>query len=83
MIKLMFITVINNMNNEKKIILTVIILLFFSFSFLFHSEQKQLKTIGENGWWAVYFENPKTEDSSFAIENSGKAAVFYWKEYRF
>ncbi len=80
MIRLMFIIMQNNMTNEKKIILAVIVLLFAGFSFLFYSEQKQLKSTAKNGWWAVYFENPKTEDLSFTIENNKKANNFHWKE---
>lgn len=69
-----------NINNEKKIILTVIILLFAGFSFLFYNEQKQLKSAAKNGWWAVYFENPKEQDLNFTIENNNQAKKFHWKE---
>ena len=70
----------NNMTNEKKIIWAVIILLFAGFSFLFYSEQKQLKSTAKNGWWAVYFENPKLQDLSFTVENNKQAKKFHWKE---
>ncbi|HAI74259.1 MAG TPA: hypothetical protein DCS28_02610 [Candidatus Moranbacteria bacterium] len=76
----MFIIAKNNMTGEKKIIFFTIILLFCSFVFLSYSEQKQSKSIGENGWWAIYFENPQAEDLSFTIENNGKSNNFYWKE---
>lgn len=68
------------MTNEKKIILAVLIMLFAGFSFLFYNEQKQLKSADKNGWWAVYFENPKTQNLSFTIENKSKTEKFYWKE---
>ncbi len=72
----------NNQTGEKKIITTVIVLLFLSFVFLDLSEQKQTDPTGKNGWWAIYFEDPKSQDLSFTIENNGKAKKFHWKETR-
>ena len=76
----MRITEKNNFSKEKKIISAIIALLFFSFVFLAYSEQKQIDPAGKNGWWAIYFENPKSEDLTFTIENNGKTKKFHWKE---
>ena len=70
----------NNISSEKKIISAVIGLLFLSFVFLAYSEKAQTDPVGKNGWWAIYFENPKSQDLSFIIENNGKARKFHWKE---
>ncbi len=76
----MHITEKNKMNSEKKIITAVIILLFLSFVFIAYSEKKQTDPNGKNDWWAIYFENPKSQDLSFTIENNGKVKKFHWKE---
>lgn len=77
----MFITVKNNMTNEKKIIFSVLVFLAISFFFLSFVEWKRTDPTGKNSWWTVYFENPKSStDLTFTIENRGKAKKLHWKE---
>ncbi|MCX6761915.1 MAG: hypothetical protein NTY33_03710 [Candidatus Moranbacteria bacterium] len=70
----------NNLSGEKKIIYVVSALLLLSFIFLGFSEKKQTDPAGKTGWWAVYFENPKSPNLTFTIENNGKTKKFHWKE---
>lgn len=76
----MFTIVKNNIAGEKKVIFFVGIFIFVSFSYLFYSEQKQTNSTGGSGGWAVYFENPKSQDLTFTIENNGKTKKIHWKE---
>jgi hypothetical protein len=66
------------MDNEKKIIIAVVIFLVFSFGFLFYFEKKQLSLA--NAGWETYFEDPKSNNLIFVIENNGKTKKFHWKE---
>jgi hypothetical protein len=75
----MFTTVKNSLSGEKKIIFFVVLFIFLSSIFLFHEEQKKINSTNENGWWSVYFENPKSQDLNFVIKNNGEAKKFRWK----
>jgi hypothetical protein len=66
------------MSNEKKIIILLAVFLVTGVSFLFYSENKQLNST--DGGWALYFENPKSTDLTFVIENRGKTKKIHWKE---
>jgi len=66
------------MSQSKKIIILIIILLIASSISLFFFEGYYKNTTGGN-WWAVYFNDPKSKDLNFTIENRGAAADFSWE----
>lgn len=66
------------LNQNKKIIIFIIILLFVSSVSLFFFEGYYKNTTGGD-WWAVYFNDPKSKDLNFTIENRGASDDFVWE----
>jgi hypothetical protein len=62
--------------NNKTIISALIIFLAISFFYLAYTEQKQLNS---GDWWALYFENPKSDNLNFVIENHSDKTNFHWE----
>lgn len=67
------------MNNNKKIIISLVVLFLISAVYLSWAEKKQADLdLGKN-WWALSFSDPKSSDSSFAIENHSDKNNFHWE----
>lgn len=63
---------------NKYIVFSVIIFLLLSFVFLSATERKQEGLESQN-WWVVYFEDPKSNDLDFIIENNSNEKSFRWE----
>jgi len=65
--------------SEKKIIIIISIFILMTFSALSWREMKLQTGTYRNGWWGVYFNDPKGTGLDFTIENESKAQKFSWK----
>ncbi len=61
--------------NNRIIISSLIIFLIISFYYLAYVEQKQRDS---GDWWALYFDNPKSDNLNFVIENHRDKINFHW-----
>jgi len=62
-------------NNQKIIIISLAVFLLASFIFLASTEHKQHQL---NDGWFLYFENTKSGDLDFVIENYSVDSEFKW-----
>lgn len=62
--------------NNKTIIRALIIFLIVSFFYIAYTEQKQHST---GDWWALYFNDPKSKNLDFVIENHSDKTNFHWE----
>jgi hypothetical protein len=62
--------------SNKIIIPALIIFLIISFFYLAYTEQYQRNS---GDWWALYFENPKSDNLNFVIENHSGKTNFHWE----
>jgi len=67
------------MNNSKKIILATILLSLISAVYLSWMEKRQADLNLNKNWWVLSFDNPKSNDVSFAIENHSQKTDFHWE----
>ncbi len=63
---------------ENGIILSLIVFITVSFLYLAYTEQKQCDLNSYNVW-ELYFEDPKSDDLNFVIENHSLKTNFHWK----
>jgi hypothetical protein len=63
---------------QRKIILFLIVLFILSSSFLLYTAKNFNNPDYNKNWWAVYFENPKTSDLNFVIENHSYQNTFHY-----
>jgi len=63
----------------KKIILFIIILFVASSAWLFNVSRKEINPNAGKNWWALYFQNPKSNDLNFVIENHSNQSNFHWE----
>jgi len=68
------------MCNEKKIILSVVVFLLSACIFLSFRAWKMADLTNGDSRWALYFENPTSQDLTFTLENKGVAHKLHWKE---
>jgi hypothetical protein len=74
--RLAYITKNNNM--QKKIITFIIILFIISSAYLLWTAKNYNDPDYQKNWWAVYFENPKSDNPSFVIENHSDKNSFHY-----
>lgn len=67
-----------SVKNENKIIFSLIVFLAASFLHLACTEQKQQDLNGYN-IWELYFEDVKSDNLNFIIENHSNKTNFQWK----
>lgn len=66
--------------NSQKLIILSLFLFFVSGSFwLFFVSAKYLNPDYNSDWWAVYFENPQSQNFNFTIENHSAKNNFHWE----
>jgi hypothetical protein len=63
---------------QRKIIFLIIISFVLSASFLLYTAKNFNDPDYNKNWWAVYFENPKTNDLNFVIENHSDKNNFHY-----
>lgn len=63
---------------QKKIILFLIILFILSSAYLFYVAKNFNDPSYQKNWWAVYFEDPKSDNLNFIIENHNDNVNFHW-----
>lgn len=68
--------------NNKKIFAFLIIFLIASFFYLAYIEQKQQDSDYQKNWWVLYFEDPKSDNLNFVIENHGDKNNFHWEVFK-
>lgn len=62
---------------ENVIILSLIMFMAFSFLYLAYTEQKQ-RDLNSYNIWELYFEDPKSDNLNFVIENHSDKTNFHW-----
>lgn len=67
------------MNNNKKIIFATLILFLLSAVYLSFMEMRQADLNVDKNWWVLSFDNPKSNDLSFTIENHSNESNFHWE----
>lgn len=65
--------------SEKKIIIIISLFVLAAFSALSWREMKFQTGTYRNGWWGIYFNDPKCASLDFTIENEGKPEDFSWR----
>ena len=69
----------NNMGQEKKIIYFLITLFVLSSGWLFWVNERGMDPNYQKNWWVVYFQDPKSENLNFTIENHSDKNNFRWE----
>jgi len=64
---------------SRTIIITIALLFVCSFSFLAYTGWKQQQYDYSHSWWALSFNDPKSNDLSFTIENHSDQTSFHWE----
>jgi hypothetical protein len=65
-------------NMQRKIIISLIVLFILSSAYLFWTAKNFNNPDYQKKWWAVYFENPKSGDFNFVIENHSDKNSFHY-----
>lgn len=65
--------------SNKKIIFVIIFLFLISAVYLSWIEKKQADFNLNKNWWSLSFDNPKSSDLSFTIENHSDESNFHWE----
>lgn len=65
--------------NSKPIIYFLIMFLLISFSYLSYTGGKRIDYDYQNDWWVLYFDDPKSENLNFTIENHSANNNFHWE----
>ncbi len=73
---------IQKIDSQKLILLSIISFFVLSSFWLFFISGKYMNPDYNSDWWAIYFENPKSQDLSFVIENHSLKTTFQWKVIR-
>lgn len=64
---------------NKKLIASIALLLFLCAIYLSLAEREQADLNVNKNWWTLAFNNPKSSDLSFAIENHSDKNNFHWE----
>ena len=67
------------MTTSRTIIITIAILFICSFSFLAYTGWKQQQADYSHSWWTLSFNDPRSNDLSFTIENHSDQTSFHWE----
>ena len=65
--------------SEKKILSYAALIFLMTFLALSLRETRFRNGVYQNGWWAVSFNDPKSDSIDFTIKNESKAKTFSWK----
>ena len=65
--------------DQKKLIIFIIALFVLSASYLFYVSDRSLRSDAGKIWWAVSFEDPKSDSLNFTIENHSAQNNFHWE----
>ena len=63
---------------QKKLIISIIALFVLSSAYLLWTARNYNDPDYEKNWWALYFENPKSDDLDFVIENHSDKTGFHY-----
>ncbi|HRZ95865.1 MAG TPA: hypothetical protein P5262_04865 [Candidatus Moranbacteria bacterium] len=63
---------------QKKLILFLTALFILSSAYLLYTAKNYNDPDYQKNWWAVYFENPESDDLSFVIENHSDKNSFHY-----
>ncbi|HEX8974760.1 MAG TPA: hypothetical protein VF817_04725 [Patescibacteria group bacterium] len=70
------------MKNSSNIIIASLVALFvLSAAFLAYTETKQSNPDYSRNLWMTYFNDPKSQDLSFTIENHSASSSFRWEVF--
>jgi hypothetical protein len=64
---------------QKKIIIFISILFIASSSWLFYINQQETNPNKNKNWWSISFQNPRSNDLTFIIENHSQETAFHWQ----
>lgn len=67
------------MTTSRTIIITIALLFICSFSFLAYTGWKQQRADYSRSWWTLSFNDPKSHDLTFTIENHSDQTDFHWE----
>lgn len=67
------------LDSQKLIIISIISFFVLSSFWLFFISGKYMNSDYNSDWWSIYFENPKSQDLNFVIENHSLKNSFQWK----
>jgi hypothetical protein len=66
------------MSQQKNILFFLITIFILASIWLFYFSNNILNQNEGKNWWAIYFENPKSADFNFVIENHSDKNNFHW-----
>jgi len=66
------------MNQQRKIIIFILALFILSSAYLLWTAKNMNDPDYQKNWWALYFENPKSDNLSFVIENHSDKTSFHY-----
>lgn len=66
------------MSQQKNIFYFLIITFILSTIWLFYFSNTILDQNSQKNWWTIYFENPKSTNLNFVIENHSDKNNFHW-----
>jgi len=64
---------------QKKLIIFISVLFILCSSYLFFVSDRSLKSDAEKKWWALSFEDPKSDNLNFTVENHSAQNNFHWE----
>jgi hypothetical protein len=64
---------------SKKIIACITTLLFLTSAYLFYVERRDSDPNTQPDWWIIYFQEAKSDNLDFTIENHSKKTAFHWE----
>jgi len=67
------------MKKNNLIAISVISMFLVCAFFLAYVGTKNLDPANSNSWWTVYFQDPKSPNMSFDIENHSASTNFHWE----
>lgn len=65
--------------DQKKLIIFITLLFVLSASYLSYVSDRSLRSDAGKKWWAIYFEDPKSDSLNFTIENHSARNNFHWE----
>jgi len=65
--------------NSRTIVIFTIIFFLVSALFLAYSEKQQSDENFQKDWWVLSFNDPKSADINFTIENHSQKTSFHWE----
>ncbi len=67
------------MNSNKTIVIFTVIFFLASALFLAYTENRQSNENLQKDWWVLSFNDPKSEDLKFTVENHSNENNFHWE----